>query len=94
MSFFTAESLDILEEWVMELFSNVKTGHQPKMSTRYEAPIWKPGKLYRLEAVKDVHILELSCSLPCLQKEYLKKAEDYISHLMGHGRNFLPLQCI
>ena len=84
----TAEPLDILEEWVMELFSNVKMGHQSKMSTGYDMPIWKPGKLYRLEAVKDVHVLELSWSLPCLHKEYLKKPEDYISHLMGHGKNF------
>lgn len=78
------ESLDMLEEWVLELFSNVKKGHQTMMYTSPGVPIWKPGKLYRLEAVKDVHVLELSWSLPCLHKEYLKKPEDYISHLMGH----------
>ncbi|XP_020276491.1 nardilysin-like isoform X4 [Asparagus officinalis] len=84
------ESLDILEEWVTELFSDVRKGHQSKMSSRNDMPVWKPGKFYRLEAVKDVHILELSWSLPCLHKEYLKKPEDYISHLMGHeGRGSL-----
>lgn len=83
-----AEPLDILEEWVLELFSNVKNGHPSKTCASHDVPIWKPGKLYRLEAVKDVHALQLSWSLPCLHKEYLKKPEDYISHLMGHGRTF------
>lgn len=50
-------------------------------------PIWKAGKMYRLEAVKDVHILDISWTLPCLRKDYLKKSEDYISHLIGHGKD-------
>ncbi|KAJ0979208.1 hypothetical protein J5N97_014682 [Dioscorea zingiberensis] len=78
------ESLDILEDWVTELFSNVKSGHAVNSIYQKDLPIWKAGKLYRLEAVKDVHILELTWTLPCLHKEYLKKPEDYLSHLMGH----------
>lgn len=80
-----SESLDVLEEWVVELFSAVKKGDSSKINIKYDMPIWKAGKLYRLEAVKDVHILELTWTLPCLHKEYLKKPEDYLSHLMGHG---------
>ncbi|XP_020689577.1 nardilysin-like isoform X1 [Dendrobium catenatum] len=78
------ESLDILEKWVVELFSKVKKGNPVRAITGCDIPIWKPGKLYRLEAVKDVHVLELSWRLPCLHKEYLKKPEDYLAHLLGH----------
>ncbi|KAG5514988.1 hypothetical protein RHGRI_036132 [Rhododendron griersonianum] len=78
------ETLDVLESWVLELFSNVKKGPPLKQEARTEVPIWKAGKLYRLEAVKDVHILNLSWTLPCLRKDYLKKSEDYLAHLIGH----------
>lgn len=78
------ESLDILEKWVVELFSKVKKGNPVRDITGRDIPIWKSGKLYRLEAVKDVHVLELSWSLPCLHREYLKKPEDYLAHLLGH----------
>ncbi|KAF8397117.1 hypothetical protein HHK36_016024 [Tetracentron sinense] len=84
------ESLDVLEDWVTELFSNVREGPQLEPEARDGVPIWKAGKLYRLEAVKDVHILDLTWTLPCLDKEYLKKSEDYLAHLMGHeGRGSL-----
>lgn len=48
--------------------------------------IWRTGKLYWLEAVKDVHVLDLSWILPSLRKDYMKKAEDYLAHLLGHGK--------
>ncbi|XP_057953275.1 nardilysin-like isoform X2 [Malania oleifera] len=78
------ETLDALENWVLELFSNVKKGPQVKSVAGMEAPIWQAGKLYRLRAVKDVHVLDLSWTLPCLHKDYLRKSEDYLSHLIGH----------
>ncbi|KAL6967811.1 nardilysin [Sarracenia purpurea var. burkii] len=78
------EALDVLESWVLELFNSVKKGPPLKQEARTEVPIWKAGKLYRLEAVKDVHILNLSWTLPCLRKDYLKKSEDYLAHLIGH----------
>ncbi|CAH9135246.1 unnamed protein product [Cuscuta epithymum] len=84
------ETLDVLESWVLELFSTVKGGSVVESGESLEYPIWKPGKLYWLEAVKDVHILDLSWTLPTLQKEYRKKAEDYLAHLLGHeGRGSL-----
>ncbi|KAG4923560.1 hypothetical protein AAZX31_18G052800 [Glycine max] len=83
------ESLDVLESWVVELFGAVKKGQANPVFT-VEGPIWKSGKVYRLEAVKDVHILDLSWTLPCLHQEYLKKPEDYLAHLLGHeGRGSL-----
>ncbi|KAL8225096.1 hypothetical protein R6Q57_017653 [Mikania cordata] len=84
------ESLDVLESWVLELFSKVKTNNTSNSEAKPGLPIWSAGKIYRLEAVKDVHILDLSWTLPCLGKEYLKKAEDYLAHLIGHeGRGSL-----
>lgn len=81
------ETLEVLESWVLELFSNVRKGLSVKPEIGLNIPIWKAGKLYWLEAVKDVHILDLSWTLPSLRKDYLKKAEDYLAHLLGHGEN-------
>ncbi|XP_027334300.1 nardilysin-like [Abrus precatorius] len=84
------ESLDVLESWVVELFGVVEKGPQANPVFTVEGPIWNAGKVYRLEAVKDVHILDLSWTLPCLHQEYLKKPEDYLAHLLGHeGRGSL-----
>ncbi|KAF3454806.1 hypothetical protein FNV43_RR05254 [Rhamnella rubrinervis] len=84
------ESIDVLESWVVELFGNVKNGPQVNLEFKADIPFWKAGKLYRLEAVKDVHILDLTWTLPCLRQNYLKKPEDYIAHLLGHeGRGSL-----
>ncbi|XP_058075334.1 nardilysin-like isoform X3 [Magnolia sinica] len=78
------ESLDVLEDWVLELFSDVKEGHCVNTISQKVEPIWKSGKIYRMEAVKDVNILNLTWTLPCLNKEYLKKPEDYLAHILGH----------
>ncbi|XP_010457845.1 PREDICTED: nardilysin-like isoform X1 [Camelina sativa] len=84
------ESLDMLESWVVELFGAVKNGSKIRPTLEAEGPIWKGGKLYRLEAVKDVHILDLTWTLPPLRHAYVKKPEDYLAHLLGHeGRGSL-----
>lgn len=75
----------MLESWVLELFVDLKKGVQAKPKFTVKDPIWQSGKLYKLEAVEDVHILDLAWTLPCLQHNYLKKPEDYIAHLLGHG---------
>jgi nardilysin len=41
--------------------------------------------MYRVESVRDQHLLAMTWPLPCLQADYLKKPQDYISHLVGHG---------
>ncbi|KAK3147314.1 hypothetical protein QOZ80_3BG0280840 [Eleusine coracana subsp. coracana] len=78
------EPLDILEGWTLELFSKVKAGPLLDISPKTDIPFWKSGKLYRLDAVRDIHSLCLSWTLPCLHKEYMKKPEDYLAHLLGH----------
>lgn len=86
LNLFPAEPLEVLERWVVDLFSSVKKGLQVKPETGLGIPIWNTGKLYWLEAVKDVHVLDLSWTLPSLRKDYTKKAEDYLAHLLGHGK--------
>ncbi|GLT80672.1 hypothetical protein SLA2020_520990 [Shorea laevis] len=84
------EPLDVIQSWVMELFADVRQGPRGEPKFTVEGPIWKAGKLYRLEAVKDVHILDLTWPLPCLRPDYLRKPEDYLAHLLGHeGRGSL-----
>ncbi|CAH8354392.1 unnamed protein product [Eruca vesicaria subsp. sativa] len=84
------ESLDILESWVVELFGDVKNGSKIRPTLEAKGPIWEGGKLYRLEAVKDVHTLDLTWTLPPLRHAYVKKPEDYLAHLLGHeGRGSL-----
>ncbi|CAN7134639.1 unnamed protein product [Brassica rapa subsp. narinosa] len=78
------ESLDTLESWVVELFGEVKNGSKIMPTLEAKGPIWEGGKLYRLEAVKDVHTLDLTWTLPPLRHAYVKKPEDYLAHLLGH----------
>ncbi len=42
------------------------------------------GRLYVLPAVRKGHHLTVTFQLPCLFSAYREKAEDYISHLVGH----------
>lgn len=86
--FCDAESLDVLESWVVELFGKVKGRARALPGWGMVLPIWNAGKVYHLEAVKDVHVLDLLWTLPCLRQEYLKKPEDYLAHLLGHGNLF------
>eukprot|EP01018_Ginkgo_biloba_P000447 Gb_03820 [translate_table: standard] len=87
------EPLDTLEQWVTELFGSVRKGGLEKLNFHKEGPIWEPGNIFWVEAVKDLHVLKVTWSLPCLDKEYLKKPEDYLSHLIGHegGGSLLSL---
>lgn len=71
------------------MFSDVKKGLSSRLEIKHEGPIWNAGKLYRVEAVKDVHVLEVSWKLPCLRTDYMKKLEDYFAHLIGHGKNLV-----
>ena len=76
----------MLESWVLELFNAVQKGPQVNPDFKVEGPVWNAGKIYWLEAVKDVHMLDLTWTLPCLHQDYLKKPEDYLAHLLGHGK--------
>ena len=90
------ESLEVLQQWVVEKFSPVPSerGARP----RYDAfgyPFSAAedahgGRFAVLPAVRDEHRLSAIFQLPCLEKEYRKKSEEYLSHLIGHeGRGSL-----
>ncbi|XP_057416399.1 nardilysin-like [Lotus japonicus] len=84
------ESLNVLESWVVELFSTVKNGPQVNPEFIVEGPMWKSGKVYRLEAVKDINILSLAWTLPSLDQDYLEKPDDYLAYLLrNEGRGSL-----
>eukprot|EP00252_Welwitschia_mirabilis_P007587 TRINITY_DN19118_c0_g1_i1.p1 TRINITY_DN19118_c0_g1~~TRINITY_DN19118_c0_g1_i1.p1 ORF type:complete len:1100 (+),score=208.89 TRINITY_DN19118_c0_g1_i1:181-3300(+) len=84
------ESLDTLEEWVQELFGNVRTGVAESVKVLKIGPAWESGKVFWTQAVRDLHVVKITWTLPCLNREYLKKPEDYLSHLIGHeGRGSL-----
>ncbi|KAL3700566.1 hypothetical protein R1sor_018588 [Riccia sorocarpa] len=78
------EPLETMKDWVVELFGEVKAGGNDKLSFTWQGPIWEKGKFYRVESVKDQHLLSLNWPLPCLESAYLKKPQDYVSHLIGH----------
>lgn len=75
----------MLRSWVVELFGAVKKGPRVNPKFKGKGPIWKSSKVYRLEDVKDVHILYLTWTLPCLHQEYLKKPDHFIAYLLEHG---------
>lgn len=84
------EPLDTLQQWATELFSAVPSGRGPRPSYAAEGFPLLGGRLYILPAVREEHRLEATFQLPCMTGQYRKKAEDYISHLVGHeGRGSL-----
>ncbi|PRQ34785.1 putative insulysin [Rosa chinensis] len=78
------ESLNVLEQWVLKLFGDIRNGPQVNLEFKAEGSIWNVGKLYRLEAVNDVPMLNLAWTLPCLTQHYLKSPEYYLWHLLAH----------
>ena len=80
-----AEPLDDLEAWVRELFAGVPSGRSGPPATFQELPPpFEAARLYRLPSVREKHALHVTFQLPNLHKSYRKKAEDYVSHLIGH----------
>lgn len=78
------QPMETLESWVKEKFSAVPSGRGHKPEYAVHGPPCNGGELYALPAVRDEHRIGVTFAFPCLEKEYKKKAEDYISHLIGH----------
>jgi secreted Zn-dependent insulinase-like peptidase len=78
------EPLATLAAWAAELFGGVAGGRGPRPSYAAEGAAFEGGRLYLLPAVRQEHRLSVLFQLPCLAAEYLKKAEEYVSHLVGH----------
>ncbi|GAB4823775.1 hypothetical protein N2152v2_010821 [Parachlorella kessleri] len=78
------EPLDTLQGWAEELFSGVPAGKGPAPDFQGAGFPFEGGRLFILPAVREEHKLQATFQLPCLNKLYGKKADDYISHLVGH----------
>ena len=80
------EEISTLESWVSELFSLIPKGNG--LPLRFDAdgfPFEEEFTMSIIPSVCDEHKIGILFQLPSsLQKEYLKKAEDYVSHLVGH----------
>ncbi|XP_036376739.1 nardilysin b [Megalops cyprinoides] len=81
------ETLDTLEEWVREIFSNVPNNGQIKpdfshLLDPFDTPSF--NKLYRVVPVRKVHALTITWALPPQGKHYRVKPLHYISWLIGH----------
>ena len=86
------QSLDELEVWSKEFFSAVPS----RMSQQHEGvgpqrslaacglPLAKGGEIYILPAVRREHKVRATFQFPSLHYAYLKKPDEYLSHLIGH----------
>eukprot|EP00057_Strongylocentrotus_purpuratus_P032639 XP_788330.4 PREDICTED: nardilysin [Strongylocentrotus purpuratus] len=81
------DSLDDLELWVREAFSNVQNNSLERPSfTSCGQPFQheKFHKLYKVVPVQDQHTLDLTWSMPSQQKHYRCKPLHYLGWLLGH----------
>ena len=81
------ESMETMQNWVEAKFAAVPCGKGPR--PRYGScglpfSAENSGQFAILPAVRDEHRLSAVFQLPSLEKEYSKKAEDYLSHNIGH----------
>lgn len=81
------ETLDTLEAWVKEIFSQIPNNGLPKpdfsdVRDPFDTPAF--NKLYRVIPVKNVHSLNITWALPPQKQYYRTKPLHYISWLIGH----------
>ncbi|XP_030647113.1 nardilysin b [Chanos chanos] len=81
------ETLDTLEKWVREIFSNVPNNGLPQpdfshLQDPFETPAF--NKLYRVIPVRKIHALTITWALPPQGKYYRVKPLHYISWLITH----------
>ncbi|XP_033919880.1 nardilysin [Melopsittacus undulatus] len=81
------ETLDTLEKWVTEIFSEIPNNGLPKpsfghLSQPFDTPEFH--KLYRVVPIKKVHLLNITWALPPQAQYYRVKPLHYISWLVGH----------
>nr|XP_013806051.1 PREDICTED: nardilysin-like [Apteryx mantelli mantelli] len=81
------ETLDTLENWVTEIFSQIPNNGLPKPSFGHlTEPFDTPEfhKLYRVIPVRNIHLLHITWALPPQERNYRVKPLHYISWLVGH----------
>ncbi|XP_054428891.1 nardilysin isoform X2 [Pteronotus mesoamericanus] len=81
------ETLDTLEKWVTEIFSQIPNNGLPKpnfghLTDPFDTPAF--NKLYRVVPIRKIHALTITWALPPQQQHYRVKPLHYISWLVGH----------
>ncbi|KAJ6663090.1 hypothetical protein lerEdw1_010683 [Lerista edwardsae] len=81
------ETLDTLQKWVTEIFSQIPNNNLPKptfshLSQPFDTPEFH--KLYKVIPVKEIHSLSISWALPPQEMHYRVKPLHYLSWLIGH----------
>ncbi|XP_004869312.1 nardilysin isoform X2 [Heterocephalus glaber] len=81
------ETLDTLEKWVTEIFSQIPNNGFPKpnfghLTDPFDTPAF--NKLYRVVPIRKIHALTITWALPPQQQHYRVKPLHYISWLVGH----------
>uniref|UniRef100_A0A8D1ZKI2 Nardilysin convertase n=1 Tax=Sus scrofa TaxID=9823 RepID=A0A8D1ZKI2_PIG len=81
------ETLDTLEKWVTEIFSQIPNNGLPKpnfghLTDPFDTPAF--NKLYRVVPIRKIHALTITWALPPQQQHYRSKPLHYISWLVGH----------
>ena len=79
-----AEPLDVLQGWAVELFSGVRSGLGAPTPFHAEGSPFEGGYHFSLPMTREGHELHVTFPLPCLDGAYEKKADEYLSHLVGH----------
>ncbi|XP_050818252.1 nardilysin-like isoform X5 [Gopherus flavomarginatus] len=87
MKKFFWETLDTLEKWVKEIFSQIPNNGLPKpnfghLTQPFDTPEFY--KLYRVVPIRNVHSLSIAWGLPPQERHYRVKPLHYISWLVGH----------
>ncbi|XP_053103631.1 nardilysin-like isoform X2 [Hemicordylus capensis] len=81
------ETLDTLEKWVNEIFSEIPNNGLPRPTfENFMMPFDTPEfhRLYKVIPVKEIHSLSISWALPPQDNHYRVKPLQYISWLIGH----------
>ncbi|XP_071897732.1 nardilysin isoform X4 [Anas platyrhynchos] len=81
------ETLNTLENWVTEIFSQIPNNGLPKpsfdhLTDPFDTPEFH--KLYRVVPVSNIHLLNITWALPPQERNYRVKPLRYISWLVGH----------
>ncbi|XP_063512168.1 nardilysin isoform X4 [Pongo pygmaeus] len=87
MGKFFWETLDTLEKWVTEIFSQIPNNGLPRpnfghLTDPFDTPAF--NKLYRVVPIRKIHALTITWALPPQQQHYRVKPLHYISWLVGH----------
>ncbi|XP_064605323.1 nardilysin-like [Liolophura sinensis] len=81
------ESLDTLEKWVSETFSDIPNNGKPPKTFKHRGEVFDKSrfcKLYKVIPVKSINQIEITWSLPSQLDNFRTKPLGYLSFLIGH----------